>query len=250
MKIVTWNCNGALRKKLEEVDSLGADLLLIQECENPESSSGHYRDWAGDYLWLGNDKNKGIGVFPRNGNNVSRLNWYGEFKINAFKRSHRSHSWSTADLKLFLPFKFNDNYTILGVWTKGSDSEVFGYMGQFWKYLQIHDEDLSKPNTLIVGDFNSNAIWDKSDRWWSHSGVIGEIAELDIYSLYHHRKNEDQGSESKPTFYLHRNKNRSYHIDYAFVSEDLLNSSDIEIGSIGDWLPLSDHMPITITISS
>jgi len=65
MKLVTWNCNGALRNKLKDVDSLDADILLIQECENPEMATKHYGEWVGDYLWVGTDKNKGICVFPK-----------------------------------------------------------------------------------------------------------------------------------------------------------------------------------------
>ena len=38
MNIITWNCNGALRKKIEQVDSLGADILVVQECEDPAQS--------------------------------------------------------------------------------------------------------------------------------------------------------------------------------------------------------------------
>lgn len=123
-------------------------------------------------------------------------------------------------------------------------------MGQFWKYLQIHDNDLVRPGTMIIGDFNSNAIWDKTDRWWSHSGVVAELALLNIHSLYHHIKGEAQGCESEPTFYLHRNMNKSYHIDYAFASSDLLNSSGVEVGKAADWLHVSDHMPVIITVSS
>ena len=248
MKIITWNCNGALRKKLSQVDSLNGDLLVIQECENPEFSTKRYRDWAGDYLWVGTNKNKGLGIFPKRGNTVSPLNWHGEFSIAGFKRSHESQSWITSDLKLFLPCKLNNSHTILGVWTKGSDSEAFGYIGQFWKYLQIHDKDLSGPATLVLGDFNSNSKWDKADRWWSHSDVIRELQHLNMHSLYHYLYNVDQGSESEPTFFHQKSINKPYHIDYAFVSGDLIDSAELEIGKPSDWLVVSDHMPLILRL--
>lgn len=250
MKIITWNCNGALRKKLDYVDSLNADILVIQECEDPSKSTKLYRHWADDYLWTGLTKNRGIGVFTRNGNRINRLNWSGHFQISGFKRKHRYHSWKTSDLKLFLPFSVNDTYTVLGVWTKGSESEVFGYVGQFWKYLQIHDQVLSGPKTLIVGDFNSNAIWDKTDRWWNHTGVIQELQALGIESLYHYQTNETPGTETQPTFYLHRKEVKPYHIDYTFLSSDLLKGSRLDIGNFHDWIQVSDHMPIITLLGS
>lgn len=250
MKIATWNCNGALRKKLPEVDALTADILIIQECEDPKFYKKQYLDWAGDYLWVGTNKNKGIGVFPKNGNRITLLQWHGNFTIKGLSETHSSVHWSTTDLKLFLPFSVNDSLKVLAVWTKGSDSEAFGYVGQLWKYLQIHGKDLSGPSTMIIGDLNSNAIWDKEDRWWSHTGVVVELSNLGIHSLYHRMNNEEQGQESEPTFFLQRNLGKPYHIDYAFASIDLATDCSIVVGKSSDWLHLSDHMPLIVTVRS
>lgn len=248
MKIVTWNCNGALRKKLSEVDDLDADVLVVQECEDPQLYNGNYFDWAGDYLWIGTTKNKGIGVFPKKGNRVNKLSWHGSFAINGLVPVHNSTAWTTSDLRLFLPFSLDERVTVLAVWTKGSDNESFRYVGQLWKYLQIHMKDLSGPSTIIIGDLNSNAVWDRKDRWWSHSGVVAELANAGIRSLYHHAMQEEQGAESIPTFYLQRNLSKPYHIDYVFVSSDLISTSSLEIGKSSDWLPLSDHVPLVAIV--
>lgn len=86
-----------------------------------------------------------------------------------------------------------------------------------WKYLQLHKDKLKDKKVIIAGDFNSNAICDKWDRWWNHSDVVKEFEELGIKSLYHHLTNEKQGKETKPTFYLQRKLEKPYHIDYIFI---------------------------------
>ena len=250
MKIVSWNCNGALRKKLEIIDSLKADVLVVQECEDPAQSTRAYQDWAGNYVWHGDNKNKGIGIFAKASIELTPLNWNGTFTINGLQSKSPALSWSTQELKLFLPVRINDAFNLLGVWTKGKDDQVFGYMGQFWKYIQVHRSELEQSNTIIIGDFNSNAQWDKTDRWWNHSSVIAELKELGIESLYHQVKGYSQGDESEPTFFHQRKLNKGYHIDYALVSQELLAGSDLAIGNPEEWLEYSDHMPLICEIDT
>jgi exodeoxyribonuclease-3 len=249
MKVVTWNCNGGLRNKLHAVESLDADLLVIQECEDPAQSTRVYREWAGDYIWYGKNKNKGIGVFPRNGHYVRPTTWSGTFVLKGLGSHNRPIVWRTEDLELFLPFTLNDRFTFLACWTKGGDSRVFGYIGLLWKYLQIHKNDLKQPDTIVLGDLNSNSIWDKDDRWWNHSDVVEELRDIGLESVYHDRENESQGAETQHTFYLQRNRAKAYHIDYAFVSENLLAACSLTIGDPDTWLSISDHMPIVLTLS-
>jgi len=249
MKIVTWNCNGALRKKIAYVDKLGADILIIQECEDPNQSTKVYRQWAGDYLWTGKSKNKGIGIFARNGNRIRSLHWQGEYTLQAIKNQSASITWQSKELQSFLPCRVNDIFTIVGIWTKKANSPNFGYVGQLWKYLQVHKSKLSGNNMILCGDLNSNSIWDQWDRWWNHSDVVRELKEIAIHSLYHNIENEDPGKETKNTFYLYRNQDKPYHIDYVFLSKNLLDSSSLEICKPEPWLEYSDHVPLVFTIN-
>jgi len=249
MKIISWNCNGALRKKTDFIDSYSADVLVIQECEDLSQSTKAYRSWAGNYLWYGDNKNKGIGIFAQNDYKIERLNWSGEFTLTGLTSNSPALSWKSDELKSFLPCRINNEYTLLAVWTKANDSSSIGYVGQFWKYLQIHKADLSGDKTIICGDFNSNAIWDEPGRWWNHSDVVNELEDIGLRSLYHYCEKENQGEETKPTLFHQKNIEKEYHVDYTFVSDDLLSASSIEVGERKKWIKISDHMPLVITVT-
>jgi exonuclease III len=230
LKIITWNCNGAFRKKYHTLEEFGADLLVIQECEDPARSTEKYAEWAGACLWVGGNKNRGLGVFPRNGTELRQLDWPDD------------------NLQRFLPCRVNDSLTLLAVWTMQANLPTFQYIGQLWKYLQLNKEKMGEGNIVVCGDWNSNVVWDKYDRWWNHSDVVRELVELDIHSMYHQVTGEEQGKESAPTLYLHRKRGRPYHIDYAFVSKILLERCTIEVGEPDHWLEVSDHMPLVFEV--
>ena len=81
MRLVTWNCNGRLRDKASAIKQLDADVYIIQECENPiESRHKEYIKRANNYLWIGDTKNKGLGVFAKPEIELQKLDWTNEFK--------------------------------------------------------------------------------------------------------------------------------------------------------------------------
>jgi exonuclease III len=230
MKIVTWNCNGALRKKFEHLYDFGADLHIIQECEDPkEVKHEGYRQWAQNHLWIGDTKNRGLGIFAAKDIDLTCLAWTNIFQDHSVKH--------------FLPCSVNGEFDLLAVWTHHNNSPNFGYMGQFWKYLQINKSNFN--NILIAGDFNSNVLWDQWDRWWNHSDVVKELAEIEIKSLYHIYTGEEQGKESQPTFYMNRNPHRPYHIDYFFGSKKICDQlRKLCVGEFEKWIRISDHLPM------
>lgn len=149
MKIVTWNCNGAFRRKFNFVDEFEADIYVIQECENPkEANNPAYVHWAKNHLRIGNRKHKGLGIFGKEKITLSPLNWTNEYEGHPVNH--------------FLSCRVNSEFEVIAVWTHYNKSPSFGYIGQFWKYLQLHKAKFNNP--LIIGDFNSNSIWDKPKK--------------------------------------------------------------------------------------
>ncbi|MCO4784127.1 MAG: endonuclease/exonuclease/phosphatase family protein [Candidatus Cloacimonetes bacterium] len=233
MKILTWNCNGAFRKKHHLLKDFDADILIIQECEDPKLSTNAFKNWATNYLWSGNNKNKGIGIFAKEQYDIKKLDW----KDN--------------NLEQFLPCRINDRFNLLGVWTKYANSPNFNYIGQFWKYMKINQSHMQSDNILICGDFNSNSCWDQWDRWWNHTDVVSNLKKINVESIYHRYYSEKQGNESRPTLFHRKKSDSNYHVDYIFSSASLFDSKQniLKVGKVDDWLKSSDHMPILCTIN-
>jgi len=183
-------------------------------------------------LWVGKSKHKGLGIFARNSSKLTAL------------------AWESGNLESFLPCTIDNKIILLAVWTRQANSPTFQYIGQAWKYLQEHKSKLPLTQTIIGGDFNSNACWDKWDRWWNHSDVVRELEEIGIQSLYHCSTKEQQGKETKPTFFMYRKEHKPYHIDYIFQSADIVSASKVRIGEPNEWLEFSDHMPVIFDMSS
>ena len=64
MKLITWNCQGAFRKKADVILKYNPDILVVQECEHPSKLIFNSdTKLPKDSLWFGDNHHKGIGVF-------------------------------------------------------------------------------------------------------------------------------------------------------------------------------------------
>jgi hypothetical protein len=232
LNLVSWNCAGAFRTKFQALARFDADLHIVQECEDPaRASHDAYRTWASNYLWVGENRSRGLAVFAREGIRLEMI------------------PLEPGPLQLFLPCRINGSISLLAVWTKQADSPTFQYIGQLWKYLQLHKQAFAAAQWLVVGDLNSNVIWDKWDRWWNHTDVVRELDALGMGSAYHYARGLAQGSELEPTLYLQRNVKKAYHIDYAFLPKAWLKGCTVSVGAPSEWMEHSDHMPLCVAFN-
>ena len=234
MKIITWNCNMAFRKKANHILAYKPDILVVPECEHPDKLKfSNEIPKPTDILWFGENKNKRLGIFS-----------YTHFRFKLIKTYN-------PDFKMIVPIAVTGNnckFTLFAVWANNPADPDGVYVEQVWKAMQHYK--LSKKNTVLAGDFNSNTIWDKKYRIGNHSHVVEHLQKKGISSCYHLHHKQIQGSEAHPTYYLYRHPDKPYHLDYCFASADLANKiQSVEIGDFDFWAPYSDHVPVMVTFA-
>jgi exodeoxyribonuclease-3 len=223
----------AFRKKAEYILNCKPDIVVVPECEHPDRllfKSDQVK--PSDSLWFGQNKNKGLGVFS-----------YGDFKLRLLDVHNHN-------LKIILPIAVTSrkvSFTLFAVWANNPADKDGQYITQVWKALNQYENDISQNKTILIGDFNSNTIWDKPKREGNHSTIVKLLEGKGIHSVYHKHFNQIQGSEQHPTLYMYRHKDKPYHIDYCFASNDFIRKlKSVEVGDHNSWCSYSDHVPIII----
>lgn len=224
----------AFRKKAEHILRYKPDLLIVPECEHPDKLQ--FSDMVpapADMLWFGNNLHKGLGIFS-----------YSQYRLK-LRRTHNPA------FKMIVPIAVtggSTDFDLYAVWANNPADPDGQYVEQVWKALQHYDKKLNRRPVLLIGDFNSNTIWDRKSREGNHTQVVERLAQKGIISCYHHHHQQVQGSEKTPTFYLYRHADKPYHLDYCFVSADFAKRiRSVETGSHADWMRHSDHVPLMVT---
>src|SRR4030095_8014590 len=236
MRIITWNCNMAFRKKADTILKYQPDILVVPECEHPDKLKFNSdTPKPKDLLWFGSNQHKGLGIFA-----------YGDFTFKLL-RTHRP------EFRLIIPIKVTGKlfqFTLYAVWAYNPSDPDGTYVTQVWKAINHYKRSFGKTSTVLVGDFNSNTIWDKPRRVGNHSAVVSRLEKKGIHSAYHRHFNLVQGKEEHPTLYMYRHKDKCYHIDYCFASEDMIEKlQSVEVGEYEFWRRYSDHVPVIATFN-
>jgi exonuclease III len=234
MKIVSWNCNGIFGEKEKlAITKPDVDIYVIQECKKEEceklNSDDVYASWFGDCK----DSNRGVGIFSK------------KFKFEPLFKEIK--------YRYVLPFKVTGDgkeFTLFAIWTKGYIKEDNNgeYIQHIWAAITDpeHEKYLQYP-TILIGDFNSNKMWDKDYKKGNHSAVENLLKEkYKIYDVYDPIK----GRSEYPTLYWRYDPNAPFKVDYCFASIDF-KLEDVEVGRYEHWVApnvkLSDHCPLIVT---
>src|ERR1700730_10072970 len=152
MRITTWNCQMGFGRKSTALFAHHPDVAVITECSKHSVLSLSPHGYCG--AWGGLDpKKKGVGLIARLGFQISE----------PLKSEYR---W-------VVPFQVSggtESVKVVAIWAcKVGDRKRDNYIGQVYGALKRHPEWFSNGPTVVAGDFNSNAIWDRERPHGNHS---------------------------------------------------------------------------------
>ena len=221
MKIISWNCKQALKRKLTSKYFSNTDIIVVQECEDIEADffTGY------QFFRIGENKSKGLGILVKD-------------------KTARLHASSQSSFIYFFPIE-TDEFNILGVWAFNHRAAKFGenYIGNALEAVSYYKEWLQeKDKAFVIGDFNNSVIWDKPNGRNNFEEINKFLESLNFKSAYHEKTGYPLGKEKHATFYHTKRKDKTYHIDYIYQKG--FKTLAVDIPKYDDWINLSDHMPI------
>jgi len=225
MRLVTWNCNLSLSRKLPRLMSLAPDLGIIQECERDLKNLPDHAQ----YLWVGNNARKGLGVIsfgpPVSLDPCHRVTWSYFLPLNVPMLRPR----------LLATWAYNHRASRFGPEYNGMPLDVFHELRDW----------LSAGPTVVSGDFNNSVVWDRPNGQNNFAAVDASLRQVGLRSVYHSETGEPLGSESRGTYFHTKNADKPFHIDYVYAHRAIpIRRASIE--SFADWHAESDHVPIVI----
>ena len=235
MRIVTWNANMALRKKIDALTSIQPDLAIVPECEEslpvPAGAS---------FTWVGRNRNKGLGVLG-----------FGGYEVDLHPTFDPRIQWIAP-----VSVRGESDFLVLAVWSHYDRATEFHPLepktAQPQQALVVYRHLFEDLPLVMAGDFNSNVQWDKPGRQSNWAVTTEKLHAVGLVSAYHDLADVPFGAEPDPTLYWRDRTidGPTYHIDFCFVPRTW-TIDDVAVGSFAEWVGngLSDHVPITVDVT-
>lgn len=228
MRLVTWNARrGSFSRKAPLIDYFQADIAVVPEiaapaCESPQT------------LWFGENPNQGMAVIAKAPYTLRRL----------------PELPNTPKYVVPIAVDGPRSFVLFAVWTLGK--KPFPYVQAASTAIDMYANTFSNSQVVMMGDFNSNAIWNKEHpTTLNHAAMVERLRQLNLVSAYHHDRTLDHGNEPKidHTFYLYGHEDKSFHIDYCFIPNTWADKIEqVVIGNYPDWREHSDHRPLLVSL--
>jgi endonuclease/exonuclease/phosphatase family protein len=241
VRIVVWNCCGALQKNLGVLARIEPDVVILPEAGEPSRVfDGTVRAETMTYEWIGILPNKGLGVMA-----------FAPFELEPACPPDRALEWALP-LRVRGPVEFD----LLAMWAMNhrASREAKGpnrdrqLAGALETYGHLFDEN----PVVVAGDLNDSAIWDKPNGSRPFASKVELLRERGLVSAYHEVREEAFGSESEPTIYWRERKldGPRFHIDYCFLPESWIPHTSVTVGTFDEWVApkFSDHVPLIVDV--
>jgi exonuclease III len=241
MRVVAWNCSMALDRKFDVLLETEPDVAIVCECAHPTRfrARAKLHRLEHDPVWIGQNPNKGLAVFTFNG-----------YTARLSKPYYQTLQY-IAPVHISGPVECN----VLAVWAQNASGGVSrkSQRGPFQTALIRYKRFLADRPSIVAGDLNSNAIWDKPGWRHNHMAAVDTLKGLGLVSAYHIIHGEPHGRETIPTLYWRdrRKDGPTYHIDYVFLPHRWIDRvRGLSVGTFADWCGsgLSDHVPIVVDL--
>ncbi len=212
----------AYGRKGHLVEALTPDVVVLQEVSKADIIGAQTPFGA----WAGSNKHKGLGV------------------LGMTPANYTMTEQASSALPWHLPFSVN-GLNMIALWAHKLTQDQ-RYVRITHQIADTHSQYLGSGRGLILGDFNSNTVWDRGHPGRNHSMLVDKLEKLGLDSVFHRQEGCPQGEENIKTYFHRKNADHGHHIDYAFLSMTM--DASIRVGEPTEWLKHSDHMPLILDI--
>jgi exonuclease III len=233
VRLISWNCQGAFRKKYSLIARFKPDLAVIQECEDPHRIPWKMGCPPNEAVWCGDNPTRGLGIFSWAGLTFQPLEQIDE------------------TIRYCLPLQVRGSrpMNLIAVWAMDHRDRRLSYSAQIYQAIAIYREFIQSAETLFVGDFNSSKKTTPRSRIGNHATLTTALEDFWLVSAYHHFFHEKQGKELHGTFYRGRKPDKPAHIDFAYIPVAWLRVlRRVQVGDPTAWLEHSDHCPLIVDV--